>query len=876
LEVNASRGDELVFDAAWSGLDGYLVLQGPSGQVVAENDDAGSGASSRIEYAVAQGGMHRLWVTGYQRNAQGGYEVELGCGTTRAPDLRASPVTVQQEAINVNDSLELSASVYNDGGSAAAATEVQFMLSTDAEIDPADTVLSTVSLASLGAGMSDTVSAQVTAPSTPGNYWAGICVEPVAGEVLTGNNCSFLEEATTQSTLQAAERSSRSKPEAFAKKGTLVLVSSGVECVSSPLSCGDSRSSRLTTGDCDQSPRGTGYVTEVYSFTGSTGDTVSLAATWSGVDGYLYLADPDGAVVSENDDFGGKGSSQLEYVLERAGTYRVWPTTVEQGAAGDYELQLNCNEPQAPDLMVTVPTVSSSTLRPGQQLTINTRVRNEGAGPADATAVQYLLAASATAAANDRLLGSGDVDALASGAQSNESLSVPLNVTPGRYWIRACVEQDVLELDTADNCQSVGPITVEATGEPLRINAGLNDAWYNPATDRQGFFINVFPDDQKMFLSWFTYDLSRPPSSVSAQLGDPGHRWLTAQGHYDRGVAMLDVVLTEGGVFDQATPPVQRDPLYGTLQVQFSDCAHGEIRFDLPAVGRSGTIPITRVSADNVKVCEEQVGALLSNTEPPPLGTAGFNFNPALNDAWYNPDTSGQGMFFNVFPDSGQVFLSWFTYDTERPPLDTPYQLGEPGHRWLTAQGPFRGDTAELTVYQTTGGVFNAGSPLPQSEPVGRITARFDDCNSGTVDYELEQLGEAGAMDLQRLARDTIPACEQASKGDDSSNEAVRPDKAVLENLCGSTVDWYFDWPEDAQAANYRFELYRNDSLVEWHLTRTRESAYHYQSTQAIDNDRLSGWQWRYTPVYTGLGKKARASQLFGFEVKPASDPCVD
>ena len=26
------------------------------------------------------------------------------------------------------------------------------------------------------------------------------------------------------------------------------------------------------------------------------------------------------------------------------------------------------------------------------------------------------------------------------------------------------------------------------------INAGLNDAWYNPATDGQGFFITVFPD----------------------------------------------------------------------------------------------------------------------------------------------------------------------------------------------------------------------------------------------------------------------------------------------------------------------------------------------------------------------------------------------
>jgi len=192
LEVNATLDESLVFDAAWGGLDGYLILEDPSGRVVAENDDAGSGAFSRIEYRVVQAGTHRLWVTSYQRNAQGNYSVELTCGASTAPDLVASPVTLHGDPIL--GPLEMSATVTNVGGSAAAATTVDFMLSTDAEITPADTWLTAVSLASLGPGMSETVSAQVAAPSTPGNYWVGICVWPVAGEVLTGNNCSHLEE----------------------------------------------------------------------------------------------------------------------------------------------------------------------------------------------------------------------------------------------------------------------------------------------------------------------------------------------------------------------------------------------------------------------------------------------------------------------------------------------------------------------------------------------------------------------------------------------------------------------------------------------------------------------------------------------------------
>jgi len=33
--------------------------------------------------------------------------------------------------------------------------------------------------------------------------------------------------------------------------------------------------------------------------------------------------------------------------------------------------------------------------------------------------------------------------------------------------------------------------------------------------------------------------------------------------------------------------------------------------------------------------------------------------------------------------------MAWFTHDTERPDTGVEAILGEPGHRWLTAQGPY-------------------------------------------------------------------------------------------------------------------------------------------------------------------------------------------
>jgi len=97
--------------------------------------------------------------------------------------------------------------------------------------------------------------------------------------------------------------------------------------------------------------------------------------------------------------------------------------------------------------------------------------------------------------------------------------------------------------------------------------------------------------------------------------------------------------------------------------------------------------------------------------------------NPGMSDAWFDPATDGQGFFIVVFPDAGLIFLSWFTYDTERPPQDVTAVLGEPGHRWLTAPGPYQGNAAALDVYLTAGGVFDSAEPMAQTgDPMNEIT----------------------------------------------------------------------------------------------------------------------------------------------------------
>lgn len=141
------------------------------------------------------------------------------------------------------------------------------------------------------------------------------------------------------------------------------------------------------------------------------------------------------------------------------------------------------------------------------------------------------------------------------------------------------------------------------------INAGLNDAWFNPETAGQGFFITFFPDLEQVFLAWFTYEVQRPEGSISARLGEPGHRWLTAQGDFIDNQAVLDIWISSGGVFDSAAPsPVNRKD--GEAILEFSDCNAGTLSYSIPSINAWGVVPIERITLENVPLCEQLNSAL--------------------------------------------------------------------------------------------------------------------------------------------------------------------------------------------------------------------------------------------------------------------------
>ena len=76
-------------------------------------------------------------------------------------------------------------------------------------------------------------------------------------------------------------------------------------------------------------------------------------------------------------------------------------------------------------------------------------------------------------------------------------------------------------------------------------------------------------------------------------------------GPFDGDTALLDVFLSSGMIFDSAEPAVTTEQLEGaTIEIVWSSCTEGVLKYDIPSLGLTGEIPIQRIVEDNVAACE--------------------------------------------------------------------------------------------------------------------------------------------------------------------------------------------------------------------------------------------------------------------------------
>jgi outer membrane protein assembly factor BamB len=288
----------------------------------------------------------------------------------------------------------------------------------------------------------------------------------------------------------------------------------------------------------------------------------------------------------------------------------------------------------------------------------------------------------------------------------------------------------------------IGPgssvLFLDDAGEvPRKVRAdqnGVNGVWSAPWSSGQGLVLDWIADARTLFATWLTFapDGGNDPS---------GLRWYTLQGVLadPSAGATLDIMSNEGGRFGVGATASRR---VGSARLRFESCERAQFSYQFDPdenEGLSGLVTLSRLTP----------GVACSGS---PAGTSSPTVSDAIDGAWFDPASSGQGLMFNTIPAQDTLFATWFTYDTETAPDDLRQQ------HWFTLQGSLgSGGQSTLAILRTTGGaLFRV--PTSNSQRVGTATVTRLGCDHLRLEYQFDDSDIAGPFrriddfrDLQRI-----------------------------------------------------------------------------------------------------------------------------
>ena len=365
------------------------------------------------------------------------------------PDLVVGTPRVDDNSPETGGSFTLSATVSNAGDAEAPATTLRYYRSTDATITTSDTLLVPDVVSGLAPSASSSKSVQLTAPSTAGTYYYGACVDAVAGESDTTNNCSASVQVTVSETRQPVQGQpdlvvgtptvDDNSPETGGSFTLSATVSNAgdAEAPATTLRCYRSTDATITTSDTSVGTDAVGTLAAA----GSSSESISLTAP-STAGTYYYGACVD-AVASESDTANNCSASVQVTVSE-----------TQQPVQGQ------------PDLVVGTPTASPTNPSTGGTFTLSATVSNTGDGGSPATTLRYYSSTDQMVTTTHTEVGTDDVGALTASGTSEESISLTARRSQGRYFYGACVDAVADESDTTNNCSAPATVTVEPPQQP--------------------------------------------------------------------------------------------------------------------------------------------------------------------------------------------------------------------------------------------------------------------------------------------------------------------------------------------------------------------------------------------------------------------------
>ena len=430
------------------------------------------------------------------------------------PELVLETPEVSDANPTTGEGFTLSVTVRNSGSAPAPETAVRFHRSTDQEITPSKKEVGTDTIADLAASGSRVASVELTAPSSPGTYYYGACVDAIDGQSGTANGCS----ASVRVTVREPPAPTRRPP-----GPDLEVEDHGV-------------------GEFSPTPGGF-WLVVVYLR--NAGDS-HASETW-----VRYYRSTDRTITRSDKQIGtaivsALAPSQREYVGAYVRTTRE-PGTYYYGVCvdvvtGESHTTNNCRmtqritvppppPPPPPDLTVLITAQTPYPASPaiGGRFSLPVAVHNTGR-EAGRVSLRFYRSDSAAFTSSGTQVGLKEVSMglFISTLSTTEHLDTPSST--GTYYFRVCADAVAGESDTTNNCSSAVTVTVSHSEPNLVIESTRH--WGSNSMFVQVENVGSRIDEAKRWLRFYR-STDATITTSDTEIGSAERSWILVSDGFD-------------------------------------------------------------------------------------------------------------------------------------------------------------------------------------------------------------------------------------------------------------------------------------------------------------------------------------------------------
>ena len=312
VRLQAESGTNAVITMESADLDTYLILEGPDGEIIAEDDDGAEGFNSRIRTQLPRSGTYTIWAGTFSGTGTGPYTLTvIEDDPSERPDLESISFGQTREGyIDAEDGSDPT------DGDLAEPVRLDVAGQPGADIRLESETLDTYLILEApdgsivgedddgGGGLNSRLRTQFEQSGTY-TIWAG----------------TFSGGDTGPYTLSVTESDPADREDLDS------------------IAFGETRDGYIDIGDGNEPVDGD--LAEGVRLDAEAGRDANIRLESETLDTYLILEAPDGAIVAEDDDGGGGLNSRIRTQLPQTGTYTIWATTFSGNGTGPYTLTVS-------------------------------------------------------------------------------------------------------------------------------------------------------------------------------------------------------------------------------------------------------------------------------------------------------------------------------------------------------------------------------------------------------------------------------------------------------------------------------------------------------------------------------------------------------